>query len=184
MPGCAPSTPASHEPSVVFSLPFSYSFVSSPRYQRFPSASCAYQSYVSSRNLAVLGDDVVDDSRLDADDRLRRIRDGDDDAPDCAFRVGLAEHAAASRNHREVGIVDLGRELGRVELHGLASLRKGGRSRADCGCGRGVAGGPGASSAAGGSRCNQEPCGDGQNQIAHVNLLGEAHGNPPQMSGS
>src|SRR5919204_3514414 len=48
IPASAPSTPASQEPSLVFSLPFSYSAVSSPRYQRLPSASWAYQSYVSS----------------------------------------------------------------------------------------------------------------------------------------
>src|SRR5207247_7230223 len=47
-PGWAPSTPYAHEPSFVFSFPFSYSAVSSPRYQRFPWESCAYQSYVSS----------------------------------------------------------------------------------------------------------------------------------------
>src|SRR5512132_3532431 len=47
-PGSAPSTPAAHEPSFVFSFPFSYSAVFSPRYQRFPAESCAYQSYVSS----------------------------------------------------------------------------------------------------------------------------------------
>ena len=48
MPASAPSTPASQEPSVVLSFPFSNSFVSSPRYQRFPAESCAYQSKVSS----------------------------------------------------------------------------------------------------------------------------------------
>src|SRR5688572_19519426 len=47
-PGCAPSTPASHEPSVETTSPFSYSAVSSPRYQRFPAESWAYQSRVSS----------------------------------------------------------------------------------------------------------------------------------------
>src|SRR5262245_58670988 len=48
IPACAPSTPASHEPSVLTTSPFSYSLVSSPRYQRFPAESCAYQSSVSS----------------------------------------------------------------------------------------------------------------------------------------
>src|SRR6266545_445398 len=48
MPACAPSTPASHDPAVVTTSPFSYSFVSSPRYQTFPSRSWAYQSSVSS----------------------------------------------------------------------------------------------------------------------------------------
>ncbi len=48
IPGWAPSTPASHEPAVLTTSPFSYSFVSSPRYQRLPAVSCAYQSSVSS----------------------------------------------------------------------------------------------------------------------------------------
>src|SRR5215210_6349516 len=48
MPGWAPSTPASHDPSVETTRPSSYSAVSSPRYQTFPSASCAYRSRVSS----------------------------------------------------------------------------------------------------------------------------------------
>ena len=48
MPAWAPSTPCSQEPAVVVTFPFSNSFVSSPRYQMFPSASCAYQSNVSS----------------------------------------------------------------------------------------------------------------------------------------
>ncbi len=38
----------SQEPSVLTTWPFSISFESSPRYQTFPAASCAYQSYVSS----------------------------------------------------------------------------------------------------------------------------------------
>jgi hypothetical protein len=48
IPGCAPSTPASNEPARVTSLPFSYSAVSSPMYQTFPSESWAYQSSVIS----------------------------------------------------------------------------------------------------------------------------------------
>ena len=48
MPGSAPSTPASHEPSVLETSPFSYSLVSSPMYQTLPSWSWAYQSNVSS----------------------------------------------------------------------------------------------------------------------------------------
>jgi hypothetical protein len=48
MPGRAPSTPASQEPSVEISVPSSYSAVSSPKYHTFPSESWAYQSRVSS----------------------------------------------------------------------------------------------------------------------------------------
>ena len=47
MPGLAPLTPVSQEPSVL-TLPLSYSLVSSPKYQTAPSRSCAYQSQVSS----------------------------------------------------------------------------------------------------------------------------------------
>src|SRR4029453_16757274 len=47
-PGCAPATPASHDPFVEETLPLSYSAVSSPKYQTFPNRSCAYQSNVSS----------------------------------------------------------------------------------------------------------------------------------------
>src|SRR5262245_49859369 len=48
IPGCSPSTPSSHEPSRLVTSPFLYSAVSSPKYQTLPSASCAYQSKVSS----------------------------------------------------------------------------------------------------------------------------------------
>lgn len=48
MPGSAPSTPASKLPSRDTTRPASNSAVSSPRYQIAPSASCAYQSKVSS----------------------------------------------------------------------------------------------------------------------------------------
>jgi len=51
IPACAPSTPASKEPSVVVGLPFSYSVVNSPRYQMLPFLSCAYQSSVTSTGL-------------------------------------------------------------------------------------------------------------------------------------
>ena len=47
-PAIAPSTPASNEPSVEVTSPFSNSAVSSPRYQTVPSESWAYQSKVSS----------------------------------------------------------------------------------------------------------------------------------------
>jgi hypothetical protein len=39
MPGLAPSTPASYEPSVLTTSPFSYSLVSSPKYHAVPSSS-------------------------------------------------------------------------------------------------------------------------------------------------
>src|SRR5215212_5678953 len=48
IPGSAPSTPASHDPAREVTLPWSYSAVSSPRYQTFPSGSSPYQSRVSS----------------------------------------------------------------------------------------------------------------------------------------
>jgi hypothetical protein len=48
MPALAPSTPASHEPSVDTTTPSSSSFVSSPKYQTLPAASWANQSNVSS----------------------------------------------------------------------------------------------------------------------------------------
>jgi hypothetical protein len=44
IPGLAPSTPASHEPLVLTTLPFLYSLVSSPKYQTLPSLSWANQS--------------------------------------------------------------------------------------------------------------------------------------------
>jgi hypothetical protein len=40
-PGSAPSTAASQEPSFGLGFPFSYSVVSSPKYQRLPSESWA-----------------------------------------------------------------------------------------------------------------------------------------------
>ena len=67
-------------PSFVFSFPFSYSAVSSPRYQRFPCESCAYQSYVFSSDLALLGHLVVDDARGDPGQHLRLVGDGHVDA--------------------------------------------------------------------------------------------------------
>jgi hypothetical protein len=48
MPGSAPLTPAVQVPFVVATLPFSYSLVSSPKYQTVPSRCWAYQSKVSS----------------------------------------------------------------------------------------------------------------------------------------
>src|SRR5262245_38314215 len=48
MPGSAPSTPASQAPFLLATWPLTYSAVSSPKYQTFPSESCAYQSSVSS----------------------------------------------------------------------------------------------------------------------------------------
>ena len=50
IPASAPSTPASNEPDFETGFPFSYSVVSSPRYQMFPSLSWAYQSSVTSTN--------------------------------------------------------------------------------------------------------------------------------------
>src|SRR6266508_89528 len=47
-PGWAPSTPASHDPAVLTTFPFSYSFVFSPKYHTFPQVSWAYQSKVFS----------------------------------------------------------------------------------------------------------------------------------------
>src|SRR5215204_191437 len=47
-PGCAPPTPASHDPFVEETSPLAYSAVSSPKYQMFPNRSWAYQSNVSS----------------------------------------------------------------------------------------------------------------------------------------
>jgi len=44
IPGLAPSTPASHDPFVLVALPFSYSLVSSPKYQTVPLLSWANQS--------------------------------------------------------------------------------------------------------------------------------------------
>src|SRR4029453_8451058 len=50
--GSAPSTPACQEPSVLTTLPCSSSsLVSSPKYQTFPSLSCAYQSSVTSNGV-------------------------------------------------------------------------------------------------------------------------------------
>ena len=66
MPGWAPSTPASHDPSVDATCPFSYSAVCSPRYQMLPSASWAYQSRVSSTTAPSGGHQVVHDAGLDA----------------------------------------------------------------------------------------------------------------------
>ena len=48
MPGWTPSTPACQDPSVLATLPCSYSAVSSPKYHTFPCASCVYQSSVFS----------------------------------------------------------------------------------------------------------------------------------------
>src|SRR5215204_4660404 len=47
-PGCAPPTPAAHDPFVEETSPLAYSAVSSPKYQTFPNRSWAYQSNVSS----------------------------------------------------------------------------------------------------------------------------------------
>src|SRR3954451_25411063 len=54
MPGWALSTPASQDPSVDTTRPFSYSAVCSPTYQMFPWESWAYQSMVSSTTAPAL----------------------------------------------------------------------------------------------------------------------------------
>ena len=48
--GLAPSTPASHEPSVLTTLPCLISLEFSPKYRMLPSLSWACQSKVSSTN--------------------------------------------------------------------------------------------------------------------------------------
>jgi len=75
-------------------------------------------------HLPVLRQDIVHDERVDAEDPLRFVRDRHLGAADVPFGVRLAVHPAASVAHRPVRIVDVGREVLRVELHLLAPLRK------------------------------------------------------------
>ena len=99
IPACAPSTPASHEPSVLTTSPFSYSFVSSPRYHRLPRESCAYQSSVSSTgspsSVTRSWTSVAGMPRMSC-----LARHGDLDLLLGAIGVGLAVDPAASRRHR------------------------------------------------------------------------------------
>jgi hypothetical protein len=73
----------------------------------------------------------VHDPRLDPHDRLRVVCDFDDDLPFGAFRIRLAEDPGAAGLHREIGIVDLGGEAGRIDLERLVAYRErcGGFSR-------------------------------------------------------
>ncbi len=130
IPACAPSTPASHEPSVLTTSPFSYSLVSSPRYQRFPDASWAYQSRVSSTVWPSSRDEVVHHGRRDAEDLLRVLGDGHLDLLLGSIGVGFAVDPAAPRRHRPVRVVerDPG-EQGRIERDRVGALRQRDRRR-------------------------------------------------------
>ena len=84
--------------------------------------------------LAVLGDRVADDTRLDPRRHaLGAVRDGDDDALNAAVAAGLAVDPAHARPHGPVRVVDDGRERARIELDRLGAGRqraRGGRSAA------------------------------------------------------
>ena len=108
----------------MLAFPSSYSVVSSPRYQTLPHAILRVPVVRVLDHLAVLADDVVHDGRLDPEDRLRPVGDGDDDPLDAALAVGLAVDPPASRSHRPVGVVDRGHEVGGLEGEGLAALGK------------------------------------------------------------
>ena len=124
-PGSAPSTPASNDPACVTILPSSNSAVSSPRYQTLPSASWAYQSKVSSISSPSYADRVADDPGGDpVRDLLGLARGRDDDLDLRAFLVDLVVSPPRSRLHRPVAVRDLGAEVGRVEIDGLAALRQ------------------------------------------------------------
>ena len=125
IPACAPSTPASHEPSVLTTSPFSYSLVSSPRYQRFPDASWAYQSRVSSTVWPSSRDEVVHHGRRDAEDLLRVLGDGHLDLLLGAIGVGFAVDPAAPRRHRPVRVVERHTDEQRwIEHDRVGALRK------------------------------------------------------------
>jgi hypothetical protein len=106
---------------VLTTLPSSNSLVSSPRYQTLPSPSWPVERVLD--QLALLGHDVVDDKRLDPVHDLLPVGDGDHD-PQVTVLAALAVDPAASRLHRPVRVVDLGRELVRVERDRLAALGK------------------------------------------------------------
>src|SRR5438045_2540693 len=101
MPGCAPSTPASHEPARDFTVPLARtSLVSSPKYQTLPCESCVPVEGVFERH-AVLGDDVVHDHDGDAVDDLRVGGDGHRVLlRDAAFGAVVDEHGPG--DEREV----------------------------------------------------------------------------------
>ena len=126
-PASAPSTPASNEPPRDEILPSSNSAVSSPRYQTFPSPSCAYQSKVSSIDLAVGGDGVADDAGGDAvRDLLRRVADGDHGRPaPSPPRRARGTSSACPASSASSGLSISVGEVRRVELDRLAALRQG-----------------------------------------------------------
>ena len=81
IPALAPSTPASHEPCLETGLPFSYSVVSSPRYQTLPFGVLGVLVERVLDDRAVLGRAVVHDARGHAGgDAASCVRDRDDDA--------------------------------------------------------------------------------------------------------
>jgi len=127
IPASAPPTPASNEPARVVTLPFSYSAVSSPRYQTLPSASCANQSSVISTASPPSVTVSPDEDSLDAvGDRLGLVGYLDNDP---LVRLAVSRFSvdpATADGQRHVRVVDLGRELGRVELRRLGALGKAG----------------------------------------------------------
>ncbi len=85
--------------------------------------SWAYQSLVISTGLPFLGDDVEDDPGLHpVGDGLGLVGDRDYNPLLRCVGVGFAVDPLAARTHRPVGVVDLRREVGRVEIDRFAAL--------------------------------------------------------------
>src|SRR5215208_217284 len=96
IPGLAPSTPASHEPFVLTTLPFLYSFVSSPKYHTelafFPSPVIDHHTLYSHYHLGGVGDSHL-----------------------VALSFPLVDEGGA-RLHGEIFVVDFCGELGGIYM--------------------------------------------------------------------
>jgi hypothetical protein len=73
---------------------------------------------------AVFGDEVMDDASLDPHHLARLLGDPHGDRLLVSFRIRLAIDPRRPRRHRPEWVVDLGRELRRVERHRVAALRE------------------------------------------------------------
>src|SRR5215210_6086492 len=105
IPACAPSTPASKEPALDVTLPFSYSAVSSPRYQTLPAPSWAYQSYVISTGCPFrLTTSWMTLASTPVGDGRGVVGDGHLDVVLRPLTVGLLVDPLISWGHRPVGV--------------------------------------------------------------------------------
>ena len=113
MPGSAPSTPASHDPSVLVSCPASKFLTSSPKYQTLPRVLRVPVVGVL-HDLAIDGDRVAHDGHGDPHHGAGLVGDDDFGALQSPSAVALV-HPPRPGGERQIRVVDGGDEVGRID---------------------------------------------------------------------